>query len=80
MIPQGNLCMESFSNVQEGAYAHVCNLLSLNLANIDVTGLELQNMTHLGVKILEAALTLTDPPTDRGGNGRHPVVKFLTLF
>ena len=34
-IPGGNLCQESWSNVKPGEEAHVCNLTSLNLANID---------------------------------------------
>ena len=40
-IPSGNLCQESWSNVKPGEEAHSCNLLSLNLANIEAPTEEL---------------------------------------
>ena len=46
-IPGVNLCTESFSNVTPGVYAHCCNLVSLNLANLEVE--ELESASRLAV-------------------------------
>ncbi|BBG58074.1 ribonucleoside-diphosphate reductase [uncultured phage] len=60
-IPQVNLCCESFSNVTPGKTAHCCNLVSLNLANID-TLINLLEMCRLAVRILDNTIDLTYPP------------------
>ncbi len=62
IIPNGNLCMESFSNFEAGKYTHVCNLLSLNLANIE--NVELEKYVKTGVLILDNLLEVTNPPTE----------------
>lgn len=59
MIGNANLCTESFSNFGEG-YVHTCNLLSLNLAELDIN--EAQRAAELGVNILDNAIDLTEPP------------------
>ena len=60
-IPQVNLCCESFSNVTPGKTAHCCNLVSLNLANIE-TDANLAEMCHLAVRMLDNTIDLTHPP------------------
>ena len=60
-IPQVNLCCESFSNVTPGKTAHCCNLVSLNLANID-TFTNLSEMCRLAVRVLDNTIDLTHPP------------------
>ena len=60
-IPQVNLCCESFSNVTPGKTAHCCNLVSLNLANIE-TSTNLAEMCHLAVRMLDNTIDLTHPP------------------
>ncbi|TAF51428.1 MAG: ribonucleoside-diphosphate reductase subunit alpha [Oscillatoriales cyanobacterium] len=59
-IPGVNLCCESWSNVKPGQEAHVCNLTSLNLANI--TAEELENTCLLSVRLLDNTIELTETP------------------
>ncbi|MDJ0635539.1 MAG: ribonucleoside-diphosphate reductase subunit alpha [Xenococcaceae cyanobacterium MO_188.B29] len=59
-IPGVNLCCESFSNVKPGIEAHSCNLVSINLANVEET--ELPNICQLAVRILDNTIDLTSPP------------------
>ncbi|MDJ0579644.1 ribonucleoside-diphosphate reductase subunit alpha [Crocosphaera sp.] len=59
-IPGVNLCVESFSNVQPGKFAHCCNLVSLNLANIEND--EIENTCKIAVRILDNTIDITTPP------------------
>lgn len=59
-IPQGNLCQESYSNVESGVHSHCCNLDSLNLANLDIT--ELSEYAPIAVRILDNTIDITTPP------------------
>lgn len=59
-IPGVNLCCESWSNVKPGQEAHVCNLASLNLANI--TSDELETICMLSVRLLDNTIELTETP------------------
>ncbi len=59
-IPGVNLCCESFSNVKPGQESHCCNLVSLNLANVEET--ELPNISQLAVRILDNTIEITTPP------------------
>lgn len=59
-IPGVNLCCESFSNVKPGVEGHSCNLVSLNLANIDET--EIPHICQLAVRILDNTIDITSPP------------------
>ena len=59
-IPGVNLCCESFSNVKPGVEAHCCNLVSLNLANLERE--EIAQISRLAVRILDNTIDLTKPP------------------
>ena len=59
-IPGVNLCCESFSNVKPGSEAHCCNLVSLNLANVESA--EIAEMSQLAVRILDNTIDITKPP------------------
>ena len=59
-IPGVNLCCESFSNVKPGLEAHCCNLVSLNLANLELE--EIAYVSQLAVRILDNTIDLTKPP------------------
>ena len=59
-IPGVNLCCESFSNVKPGLEAHCCNLVSLNLANVEEA--EIADMSQLAVRILDNTIDITKPP------------------
>ncbi len=59
-IPGVNLCCESFSNVKPGLEAHCCNLVSLNLANLEKS--EIANVAQLAVRILDNTIEITKPP------------------
>ena len=52
---------ESVMGESSKGLIHTCNLLSLNLANIDFDD-ELENAVKLGVRILDNAIELTDSP------------------
>lgn len=59
-IPGVNLCCESFSNVQPGKEAHCCNLVSLNLANLEIEDIETYG--SVAVRILDNTIDITTPP------------------
>jgi ribonucleoside-diphosphate reductase alpha chain len=59
-IPGVNLCCESFSNVKPGLEAHCCNLVSLNLANLEQA--EIAETAKLAVRILDNTIEITQPP------------------
>ena len=59
-IPGVNLCCESFSNVKPGLEAHCCNLVSLNLANLEQA--EIADAAKLAVRILDNTIEITQPP------------------
>jgi len=59
-IPGVNLCTESFSNVTPGKEAHCCNLVSLNLANIQDE--EIPAISAIAVRILDNTIDITHPP------------------
>jgi ribonucleoside-diphosphate reductase alpha chain len=59
-IPGGNLCQESWSNVKPGEEAHTCNLVSLNLANLEDD--ERSPICQIAVRILDNTIDLTTPP------------------
>ena len=59
-IPGVNLCCESFSNVKPGLEAHCCNLVSLNLANVEEA--DMAEMSALAVRILDNTIDITKPP------------------
>lgn len=53
-------CVESFSNVKPDEEAHTCNLVSLNLANLDEN--TLPRACELATRILDNTIDLTAPP------------------
>jgi ribonucleoside-diphosphate reductase alpha chain len=59
-IPAVNLCTESFSNVSPGKEAHCCNLVSLNLANLEDR--EIPAICAIAVRILDNTIDITFPP------------------
>ncbi len=61
-IPGVNLCTESFSNVTPGEEAHCCNLVSLNLANIEDE--EIDSVCQVAVRMLDNTIDITSPPFD----------------
>lgn len=65
-IPSVNLCTESFSNVTPDKTAHCCNLVSLNLANIDKE--EIESNCQIAVRILDNTIDITNPPFDNAKN------------
>lgn len=73
-IPGVNLCTESFSNVTPNQYAHCCNLVSLNLANLEDE--EMESICTLAVRILDNTIDITVPPfTDaKSHNNRYRTI------
>ena len=73
-IPGVNLCTESFSNVSPGKHSHCCNLVSLNLANIEDN--ELDNLCNIAVRILDNTIDITNPPFDdaKAHNNRYRTI------
>lgn len=65
-IPGTNLCCESFSNVSPGKYAHCCNLVSLNLANLKDN--EIERISAVAVRILDNTIDLTIAPFTEAKN------------
>ncbi|WP_013321548.1 ribonucleotide reductase N-terminal alpha domain-containing protein [Gloeothece verrucosa] len=53
-------CTESFSNVKPGQESHCCNLISLNLANLEES--ELAEACKISVRLLDNTIDLTYPP------------------
>ena len=56
-----NLCVESYSNTKPDTYGHVCNLASVNLANIDSLE-ELAKVVRIATRILDYGISLTNAP------------------
>ena len=67
-------CTESFSNVTPDKTAHCCNLVSLNLANIEDK--ELQDTCSIAVRMLDNTIDLTTPPFD---NAKHHNDRYRTI-
>ena len=67
-------CTESFSNVTPGKFAHCCNLVSLNLANIEEE--ELDYLCNISVRILDNTIDITNPPFNdaKAHNDRYRTV------
>jgi ribonucleoside-diphosphate reductase alpha chain len=55
-------CTESFSNVAPGKTSHCCNLVSLNLANLEDS--EIPAVCEIAVRILDNTIDITHPPFD----------------
>jgi ribonucleoside-diphosphate reductase alpha chain len=72
-IPCSNLCTESYSNVSS-QYSHTCNLISLNLANIEDD--ELEHCCNLAVNALDTSIDLNKPSFSESGrhNQRYRVI------
>lgn len=62
-IPQGNLCMESFSNVKAGEESHTCNLISINMARVQSRE-RLATLAGLCTRMLDNTIELTTTPID----------------
>ncbi len=73
-IPGVNLCTESFSNVTPDKYAHCCNLVSLNLANLEDSDIE--SVCTLAVRILDNTIDITIPPFEdaKSHNDRYRTI------
>ncbi|OKH22781.1 ribonucleoside-diphosphate reductase [Hydrococcus rivularis NIES-593] len=67
-------CTESFSNVAPGTEAHCCNLVSLNLANIEDD--ELDRVCNIAVRMLDNTIDITNPPFDAAKNHNN---KYRTI-
>lgn len=61
-------CTESWNVVKAGTEDHVCNLTSVNLANIHSTD-ELEVACRTSVRIIDNSIDLTHPPTE--GSKKH---------
>lgn len=73
-IPGVNLCTESFSNVKPGAEAHSCNLVSLNLANLDDK--EVPVVSQIAVRLLDNTIEITRSPFEDAERHNH---KYRTI-
>jgi ribonucleoside-diphosphate reductase alpha chain len=73
-IPGVNLCTESFSNVTPGMEAHCCNLVSLNLANVEDD--ERDRICNIAVRMLDNTIDITNPPFDAAKNHNN---KYRTI-
>ncbi|MEG3436109.1 ribonucleoside-diphosphate reductase subunit alpha [Pannus brasiliensis CCIBt3594] len=73
-IPGVNLCTESFSNVTPNQTAHCCNLVSLNLANLDLDEIEVNS--RIAVRILDNTIDITFPPFEnaKAHNDRYRTI------
>lgn len=60
-ITNVNLCTESFSNVKSDTYGHVCNLCSINVANVFDFD-RLAKLARLSTRILDHGISLTNNP------------------
>jgi len=63
LIPSVNLCVESFSNVKQGVEAHTCNLVSVNMANIE-NEFDLESACTAAVRMLDNTIELTTTPIE----------------
>lgn len=61
-IYAGNLCMESFSVMNE-EYSHTCNLVSIVTPNVDVLTEEWEEINKIAVDILDTIVDVSTPPT-----------------
>lgn len=70
-----NLCTESYSNVKPDVYSHVCNLGSINLANIRDLA-HLAKVSKLACRILNRGVQLTKNPdsTTEAHNKRYRTI------
>jgi ribonucleoside-diphosphate reductase alpha chain len=73
-IPGVNLCTESFSNVTPEMEAHCCNLVSLNLANVEDD--EIDRVCNIAVRILDNTIDITVPPFNAAKNHNN---KYRTI-
>lgn len=73
-IPGGNLCQESWSNVKPGEEAHTCNLVSLNLANLEDDARS--HICQIAVRVLDNTIDLTTPPFAASATHNH---KYRTI-
>lgn len=73
-IPGGNLCQESWSNVEPGKLAHTCNLDSLNLANLERE--ELPEICETAVRLLDNTIEINHAPFEDSGahNNRYRTI------
>jgi ribonucleoside-diphosphate reductase alpha chain len=62
-IPCTNLCVESYSIVQENIYDHTCNLASIVAGRMESLE-EFSSYAALLVEVLNAGIDLTKPPTE----------------
>jgi ribonucleoside-diphosphate reductase alpha chain len=53
-------CQESWSNVKPGEESHTCNLVSINLANLEDE--QRAELCQIAVRILDNTIDLTSPP------------------
>jgi ribonucleoside-diphosphate reductase alpha chain len=67
-------CTESFSNVAPGTEAHCCNLVSLNLANVEDD--EIDRICKIAVRILDNTIDITIPPFNAAKNHNN---KYRTI-
>jgi ribonucleoside-diphosphate reductase alpha chain len=69
MIAGSNLCCESFSNTgviqlpngEKQKVAHTCNLISINLYEVDTHSPELEEMCSIAVRALDNSIDVNDP-------------------
>ncbi|MGL4617727.1 MAG: ribonucleoside-diphosphate reductase subunit alpha [Xenococcaceae cyanobacterium] len=59
-IPNANLCVESYSTVKSGKYAHTCSLASINTALVSRE--ELKTVVPIAVRFLDNVLSVTTAP------------------
>ena len=59
-IPSFNLCTESTSNVEKNKLVHCCNLVSLNLSNLEFSDFDF--ITSIATRILDNTIDLTTTP------------------
>lgn len=66
-IPQGNLCMESFSNVNTLDESHTCNLISINMARVRDRE-HLAQLSEICTRMLDNTIDLTVAPISSSNN------------
>ena len=73
-------CVESFSNFKEGEYAHCCNLLHVNLANVENFE-ELEELSKWSIYLLDRMIDLTVPPIEeaKAHNERYRTIGQCTI-
>jgi ribonucleoside-diphosphate reductase alpha chain len=73
-IPNANLCVESYSVVESGKYAHTCSLASINTAIVSRE--ELKEVVPIAVRFLDNVLSVTTAPFAE--SARH-IADFRTI-